>query len=415
MSRAFLHVILGLCLGWLLGIGPAQAADWTQWRGPNRDGHADGFLVPGVWPAKLKQLWKVEVGEGHASPIVVGDRVFAFSREGDKEVVRVMNLSDGKEQWSQSYTAPYSPSPYAASHGKGPKSTPVVAEGRLITVGISSIVSCWDTASGRLLWQQDFSKKFKEPSSLFYGMAVSPLVVGKRVVAHVGVSGDGALVALDLDAGKVHWKWDAEGPGYASPILATLGGTRQLLTQSQAACIGVSPDDGQLLWSIPFKTEYDQDIITPVKAGNTVIFAGLAKPTAAYSVGKIDGKPTPEQVWSNKDLSLYMSSPVLVDGYLYGLANRSKGQFFCLDALTGKTMWTSEGRMGENAALLAAGKVLLALTTDSQLTVFKADPVRFTQVASYKVADTATWAHHAAVGNEILIKDKRSLAVWTTD
>jgi outer membrane protein assembly factor BamB len=408
-------LILACFLSGTLPAADVSQPSFPQWRGTQRDGSISGFTSPATWPKELKQPWKVEVGEGHASPLVTGDRVLLISREGDEEVVRALSLADGKTQWSHRYAAPYKPSLYAGAHGKGPKATPVIAGNRLVTIGISSIVSCWEVESGKLLWQQDFSKKFKPATSLFYGMAVSPMVDGKQVIAAAGVSTDGAMVALDLETGRVQWKWNGEGPGYASPIIAEFKGTRQLLSQSKEACFAIAPADGSLLWSIPFKTAYDQNIVTPVVFDDKVVFSGVGLGTTAYRVEKSGDGWKPNQVWHNAEISMYMSSPILVDGCLYGLANHSKGQFFCMDALTGKTLWTSDGRMGENAALLVAGKTILALTTNSELIAFKADPKGFEVVARYKVAETPVWAHPAVVDNKILVKDRTSLTLWTIE
>jgi outer membrane protein assembly factor BamB len=394
---------------------PVMAADWPQWRGPARDGHVTGFGAPKTWPEQLKRHWKVEVGEGHSCPVVAGDRVFVFARQGENEVVRALALGDGKQQWVQSYPAAFEMSPYARPHGKGPKSTPAVAGGRLVTLGIGDILSCWDTASGKMFWQHDFSKKYTATSSIFYGMAASPLLNENTLIAYIGAYGDGALSAFDPTTGQIRWQWSGDGPAYASPIVAMLAGVRQVVTQSQSACVGVAANDGALLWKLPYKTEYDQNIITPVVAGELVIFSGLDKGTTAYRLVNSAGKWSPEQVWHNSDISMYMTSPVVVGKQLFGLSPQKKGQFFCLDTATGKLLWTSDGRMGENAAILCVGDVLLALTTDSQLIVFRASEARFEPLARYTVADTPTWAYPAIVGNTVLIKDRSSLALWTVD
>jgi outer membrane protein assembly factor BamB len=391
----------------------AARADWPQWRGPNRDGQVVQLAPPSAWPKTLQRQWKVEVGEGHASPVVSGQRVFVLSREGEDEVVRAIALADGKELWSQRYPAPFQMSPYARSHGKGPKSTPVVAGGCLYTHGIDSIVSAWDAETGKRLWQQDFSKRFTKTSSLFYGSATSPIIDGDRLITFVGRLDDGALVALARDSGKSQWEWTGDGPGYASTIVATLGGVKQLVTQSQNACIAISAAAGSLLWKLPFKTEYDQNIVTPVAAGDLIIFAGLEHPTAAYRLTKDGDAWKPQQVWENADRSMYMSSPVVIGDRLVGFSQKQKGQFFCLDLVGGKGLWTSEGRLGDNAAILAWGPMALALTTNSELMVFKPATGRFEPVARYRVADKPTWAHPAPVAGGILIKDALSLALWT--
>lgn len=413
-AKAFQRLVLGWMLASLMGgLAGARAADWPGWRGPTRDGHIPDFSAPKPWPKDLKRLWQIPVGEGHASPVVQGDQVFLLSREGEEEVVRAVRLEDGQQVWRQSYPAPFEPSPWALSHGKGPKATPVLAQGKLFTVGIDSIVSCWDARNGTLLWRRQFSDRFKKISPYFYGMAVSPLVQGDRLLAFVGRYGEGAFTAFDTATGKTVWEWTGDGPGYASPVVTAIGGVQQVITQSQNACVGLSLAQGKLLWSIPFKTEYDQNIVTPVVAGPLVIFAGLSKPTLAYRLVESAGRWEPEKVWENAEASLYMSSPVAVAGRLVGFSNRNKGQFFCVDLASGRTLWTSHGRMGDNAALLAAGDLVLALTTQRRLVVFRATAESFAPLAEYQVADQPTWAHPAVVGSRLLIKDKSSLGCWT--
>ena len=346
MSRSAATVFAA---SWILAVSvshSAKAADWNQWRGPDRDGLATGFQVPAVWPKELTLRWKVEVGSGHSSPVVAGGQVFVFSRQGDRETVRRLRLSDGREAWSQGYPAPFEMSPYAKAHGQGPKSTPVVFDGRLYTLGIGGILSCWDADSGKQLWQHDFAKKYPKGSSLWYGAATSPMIDAGLLVTYVGGRDEGALVALDRRTGEPRWQWDGDGAAYASPILATVGGMRQVVTQSQTACIGVATDDGKLVWKMPFTTEYDQNIVTPVARGDLVVFGGTGKPTAAYRITKAGGQWSLQPVWENDQLPLYMSSPVLVGDRLVGLTQRSKGQFFAVDFASGKTLWVSDGRHG---------------------------------------------------------------------
>src|SRR5437016_4818451 len=122
------------------------AQDWPQWRGPNRDGVAASFTAPKVWPDKLKTVWKLQVGLGHSSPVFVGRRVYLLSRQEENEVASCFDLDTGKQLWRDSYPTPYMMNPAAVSHGKGPKSTPVVYNNKLYTLGISGILSCYDAA-----------------------------------------------------------------------------------------------------------------------------------------------------------------------------------------------------------------------------------------------------------------------------
>jgi outer membrane protein assembly factor BamB len=390
------------------------AQDWPQWRGPNRDGVVSSFTAPRVWPDKLKPIWKVQVGIGHSSPVVVGRRVYLHSRQDENEVASCFDLDTGKQLWRDSYPTPYMMNPAAFTHGKGPKSTPVVYNNKLYTLGISGILSCYDTEGGKLKWRREFSKYFKATSPL-YGAATSPLVYKGLVIVHVGGHDSGALLALDAETGERRWNLSGEGPGYASPVVAEFSGTEQIVTLSQKFILGVATDYGQLLWQIPFETEYVQNIVTPVVYKQTLILSGLDKGTMAIRLIKRGQKWETEQVWQNPDVSMYMNSPVVSGDYLYGLSHKRKGQFFCLDARTGKTLWSSNGREGDNAAIVAAGQFLFLLTDGAELIVARSDPKQFEVLKKYSVADSPTWAHPVLVGNRVLIKDASSLALMSLE
>src|ERR1044071_503604 len=160
-------------------------ADWPQWRGPQRDGTSADLVAPQKWPDQLSERWRITVGEGHSSPLVVGDRVYLFTRQQEEEVARCVRAADGKELWRATYLAPYTMNSAATSHGKGPKSTPVVAAGKLFTLGIGGILSCFAAESGRLVWRKNFSKEFTNTSPL-YGTATSPIIVDNMCIVHVG-------------------------------------------------------------------------------------------------------------------------------------------------------------------------------------------------------------------------------------
>jgi outer membrane protein assembly factor BamB len=407
------------------------AQDWTQWRGPQRTGATAAFKAPATWPERPKQVWKVKAGEGHASPIVAEGRVYLFARVADREGATAFDLATGKQLWQQLYDAPYRMNSAATGHGKGPKATPIYDRGRVYTFGISGILSAFQAADGKVVWRRDFAKEFPTTSPDF-GVSMSPIVVGNLLVIHAGGSGNGAILGIDAATGQTKWSWKGDGPAYASPVVAELGGTRQIITQSQRNVVALAAADGRLLWQVPFTTEYEQNIITPVVVGDLVIYAGIGKPTTAIRVTKAEADPasavrTPAgsrrslgeggwqtaKAWENADIPMYMSSPVEANGYLYGLTNRNRGQFFSVHARTGKTVWTTKGREADNAALVAAGDLILATTTEGELVVIRANPKQFDLVKRYTVAESPIWAHPAVVPNGLVVKDAETLALWT--
>jgi outer membrane protein assembly factor BamB len=388
------------------------AQDWNQWRGANRDGTVFGFTASKSLPEQLKLKWKADVGIGHASPVVSGKHVFLFSRRGEQEIIAAFDLETGKELWKDSYQVAYTMNPAAVTHGKGPKSTPVVAGGKLYTLGITGILSCYEAESGKLKWRKEFANRFKTTSP-YFGTATSPIVDRGLLITSVGGHDSGAMIAFDAESGAEKWSWKGDGPGYASPIVVELGGARQVVTQSQQNIIGINEANGELLWQIPFTTEYVQNIVTPIAYKDTLIFSGLDKGTFAVKLTKADGKFKPQTVWENKQVSMYMNSPVLKGDYLYGMSHKRKGQFFCIDAKTGATLWTSEGREGDNAAILTAGSLLFFLADDAELTITNASEKKYEIVKKYTVAQSPTWAHPVLVGNRLLIKDQTTLTLWS--
>jgi outer membrane protein assembly factor BamB len=392
----------------------SDAQEWPQWRGPNRDGVADPRLSPSQWPAKLVRKWQAQVGAGHSSPIVAGTRVYTHTRQGEEEVVSSFDLNSGRTVWGDRYSAPYTINPAATAHGKGPKSTPALAGGKLYTLGIAGILSCYEAATGRILWRKDTGAQFKSSSPL-YGVAMSPLVDAGAIIVHVGGHNGGALVSLDSETGRQRWAWTDDGPAYASPIVMEIDGVRQIVTQSQRNIIGVAVADGTLLWKIPFSTPYDQNAVTPVRYGNLLIVSGLDQGVVAIKLSRSSPRWNTEKVWENHDASFYMSTPVVHGDSLIGLSNRKRGQLVVLDARNGKTVWAGDGRAAENAALVLLGDTLLLLTDTAELNVFRAGATTIEPLRRYTVARTATWAHPVVTGRSILVKDADSLILWALE
>jgi outer membrane protein assembly factor BamB len=409
VTRAAVPFVLAL-LSCMFAASPS-AQDWNQWRGPSRTGGTAAFKRPSTWPERPKQVWKAQVGTGHASPVVAEGRLYVHSRLGEKETVTAFELASGRQVWQQAYDAPYQMNPAATSHGKGPKSTPVYDRGRLFTFGIGGVLTAWSAKDGRTIWRKDFRADFKSTSPDF-GVAMSPAVAGDLLLVHAGGIESGALLALDVATGAVRWSWAGDGPAYASPIVADLAGVRQVITQSKQSIVGVGLADGKRLWQIPFTTDYDQNSVTPVVAGDLLIYSGLNKPTTAVRIRSTAGRMSVEDVWKNADVPMYMSSPVVSGDYLYGLTHRNRGQFFCVDVKTGKTMWTTRGREGENAALTLAGDLLVATTTEGELVIAPASPKGFEPIKRYTIAESPVWAHPAIAPNGVAIKDAETVAYW---
>jgi outer membrane protein assembly factor BamB len=379
----------------------ASAQDYPQWRGENRDGSASAFSEPKTWPEKLTQQWKVDVGAGYATPIVIGNTVYSFTRQGEDEVLTALDAATGKILWRANYHAPYQIGAPTKAHGSGPKSTPLYHDGKLYTLGISGIVSAFDASNGKLTWQKPAPKE--QP---FFGTASSPIADGNLVIFHPGSYGP--LTAYDANSGDIKWTSTEDGM-YASPIIVDLGGIRQAVTMGQQNVMGISLKDGAVLWQYPWAGEGGgMQAITPIVYGETIIVSSYHMGVTALKPGK-----HVEVVWHTDDVSLFLSNPVLIGDTLFGLSEKASGQFFALDAKTGKVLWLGKPREATNTAVVKAGELLFLLNDNGELIVAKSSRTAFEPLKRYVVADNATWAQPAISGNRIFIKDVSTLTLWT--
>jgi outer membrane protein assembly factor BamB len=349
------------------------------------------------------------VGEGVASPVVVGGSVYVFTRQkADEETVLRLDLASGKEVWRTAYPAPYKLG--GPAHGyEGPRSTPAVAAGRVFTFGVSGILSCLDAKTGNLLWRKDFVKQYPGTAP-GWGASASPLVDGGLCIIHVGGPDKGGLTAFDVKTGDVRWCYDGDGPAYGSPIVVDLAGERQVVTLTLNYFLGVSAATGKLLWKLPCREIHSENCVTPVLYKDLLIYAGRSEPPRAVRLEKGESGITPKEVWKGDGPTLYMSSPVLEGDLLFGASSRGRGCFFCLDAKNGKTLWESDEKNGVGfTSVLNAGSVLLFLTQHGRLVVVKPGEKRYEPIAEYKVSDRRVMASPVFLADRILIRDDATL------
>lgn len=393
---------LFVLLGWRL-----LAQDWPQWRGPTRDGAID-FVAPKVWPEKLTVKWKVPIGEGYASPLLAGGRILEFTRQGDDEVAISIRPEDGGVLWKQSYPAPYQPVDAAAKHGKGPKSTPLIYDGKLYTFGISGVLSAFDAATGKVQWRKDYSRDFRGTWPMF-GTSMSPVAADGLVVALIGTNDDGAVAAYEAKSGVQKWIWKGDGPAYASPVIVEIGDVKQVVTLTQKYAVGLALSSGELLWRLDFPGRVGMNIPTPLRFGKQLVLAGDPG-TMLLNVNLHDGSWVAEKAWQITELTMRFSSPVRKGNLIFGFSNRTSGIFFCVDADTGKKLWTSDPRQGDNAVVLISGDLLLLLKDDAELIVARASGTAFEPLHKYEVADSSTYANPLVLPDGIVIKDNTTLS-----
>ena len=387
---------------------PILAQDWPQWLGMNRDGKVTGFKAPKTWPAELTQKWSVTVGLGDSTPALKGDRLYVFTRQGGDEVIQCLDARNGKELWKNKYAAQAVTGP-AAQH-PGPRSSPTVADGKVITLGVGGVLSCLDAATGKVIWRNE---AFTDAVPQFF-TAMSPIVVDDMCISHLGGKDKGTLLALDLNTGKEKWRLTCDGPAYGSPVLMSVGGTKQIVVLTVDNMIGVAAGDGKLLWQVPApNARMFFSCSTPIIDGDKVFYTGQGHGTKAIKIEKQGDNFTVKTLWSNDELGTTFNTPVLRDNSLFGVSKLSN--FFCINAQTGQTEWVDKTKLDRFGSVLDAGSVLLGLSPKSELIVFQPSSKKYTELARIKVADTPTYADPVVAGNRFYIKDKETLAMWVIE
>ena len=367
------------------------------------------FSQPSSWLNGLTKQWNVNVGLGYATPLLVGTRLYMYTRQDDDEVMLALDAASGKIIWRTSYSTPFDMNPATARHGAGPKSTPAFSDDRLFTLGISGIVTAFDAKNGRRLWQHP------APSvQPLYHTAMSPVVDGDLVIVHIGGHNNGALTAFDVATGDVRWRWVGDGPAYGSPMVFDIENTRQVVTFTQENLVGISVVTGELLWRRPYTTQSTTTSQTPILYRNTVIETGRGNGITAFRVVQEGNAWTTDDIWHTDEVSLYLTNGVVIDGVLFGLSHLNSGQYFGLDLNTGEVLWRSDPRQAENASIVRAGKIIFSLEDDAELVVVRHNRTRFEPLERYELATSSIWAQPVISGHRLFVKDVSSLTLWTT-
>ena len=409
--RPHSKLILIIALFHFTGILPiANAANWSQWRGANRDGTVAGKL----WPADLKNQhlklkWRVELGASYSGPIMDTDTLYVTESAGNNEVVRALDRKNGKEKWRHQWAGKMSVPFFARSNGSWIRSTPALANNKLFVAGIRDHLLCLDTKTGKRLWEIDFPKELKTPVPTF-GCVCSPMVDGKFVYMQAGAG----FCKIEQDSGKIVWrtlkdKGGMYGSAFSSPVLASLGGKQQILVQSRAELAGVDIESGGVLWRQAVKAFRGMNILTPLPFKEGVYTSSYGGRSHFYAIKRDNKTWKSEEQWENKGQA-YMCSPVLFEGHAY-LHLRNQ-RFACYDLAKGKEAWVSDQRFGKYMSLVRQGDKILALDQNGTLYLIRANPKKLEVVDSQKISKQQTWAHLAVSGEQLAIRELNAISLY---
>ena len=383
-------------------VPPPLAPYWTDFRGPLRDGHYTQTKILTDWPeGRLKLLWQLPIGDGWASFVVADGLAFTIDQRKGQEVIAAYDAARGSERWTYRYDADFQES----MGGPGPRATPTWHDGKLYSLGAEGDLVVLDAKTGKFLWRKNILID-NNAENLPWAMSASPLIVDDLVIVQPGGPQDKSVVAYNKLTGDKVWGSLSEKAAYASPILATLNGQRQIITVTAVRVVGLNPADGKLLWEFPWKTEYDVNSSSPILVGPNqfVIASGYDHGTALVEVAP-DG--TTKAIWQNKKLKTKFSTAVLHEGHLYGLDDAILA---CVDVKTGEQKWKG-GRYGYGQLLLASGH-LVVTTEQGDIALVKAVPTGHEELARFTALDGKTWNVPAIADGRLFVRNTREMATF---
>ena len=380
-------------------------AYWTDFRGPRRDGLYTQTPIRGEWPATgIEPLWIQPVGGGYASFVIADGRAFTIEQRRDEEVIAAYDIDTGAELWTHAWSAHFR----ETMGGPGPRATPTWHDGRLYALGATGRLACLDAATGAVLWERDILDD-AGASNLPWAMSGTPLVVDDLVVVQPGGTRDWSIAAYDRLTGEIVWHGLDDVQSYTSPMLATLGGVRQIVVVTAERAAGLHPSDGTLLWEYPWTVRVVPNIAQPLVVSDTRLFlsAGYGKGAALVELTPDGDRFNAATVWETNRMKNKFSSSVLIGGYIYGL---DESILACMDAATGELMWKG-GRYGYGQ-LLAAGDHLVVLTERGNLVLVRATPEGHQEVAGFPAIEGKTWNVPAMADGRILVRNARQMAAF---
>ena len=397
-------------------------AGWPQWRGPRRDGVTTMPDLLRSWEVEPLRKWRKPGGDGYSSFAIAGGRFYTMLPADDKEAVVCWDLTTGNERWRHDYA------PGATFDYGGPRSTPTLDGDRLYAVSAAGQLMCLNRDNGQVVWEWDLKEKVGAVPPK-WGFAFSPLVEGDLVYTTPGGSRGRCLAAFRKDTGELAWTSQDDPPGYSSPVSATIAGVRQILFFTGKRILGVTADEGKLLWEFPWQTPFEVNAATPLVAtpagsdATAYVFlsSGYEKGSALLRVAGANGKFQAEAVYTTSELCCHFASPVLHKGHIYGLDE--KRDLTCLDLRTGEVKWrfardesqaeqSLRQRGFKKGSLLRVDDVLVVLGEDGKLALVEATPGAYREMAACRPFRDRCWAMPALADGVLLVRDRKQVAAF---
>jgi outer membrane protein assembly factor BamB len=380
----------------------APAADWPQWRGPNRDGHSSETGLLDSWPADGPRLaWKTKgLGEGYSSFAVVGERLYTQGQLGDQEFILALDAATGKQLWKTTTGRSF-----REQRGNGPRGTPTIDGARLYAMAADGTLVCLDTASGKQVWGMNVLERFggRSPN---WGITESPLIDGDRVIVTPGGPG-ASVVALAKATGELVWKSQSDPAGYSSPIAFDIGGARKVVVFTARGAMALDMKNGELQWRYDKVANRVANIATPiVRDGHVFLSSDYGTGCALLKLTPGGGSVSVSEVYFNKDMRNHYATSVLVGDHLYG---SSSNILTAMKMLTGEVAWRDRS-VGKGNCIFAE-RHLYCLGEDGMMGLIEATPAAYKEKSRFEISRGSfpTWTPPAIAGGKLYLREQDNL------
>lgn len=404
--------VVSFMLGFVWLPACAVGGDWPQILGPNRDGVAVGEELHAAWGNRgPKRLWETPVGDGFAGVAVAGERVVAFVREGDAEIVRCYAAATGDVVWESRSPCSWQG---GISTDKGPRCVPLISGTRIITLGVTGKLRCLKLEDGAQIWERDTEADF-EPLEGYFGVGSTPVLAGDRVIVNVGGRANASVVAFSLKDGSTQWSTFTDAASYSSPVLADAGGQQLAIAVTRLHLCGIETSSGRLAFSLPFGARGPT-----VNGASPVVLKDRIFVSSSYNIGSllvgIGGGTAKELQRDEEILATQYATPVrgTAGNILFAIDGRQdagsgSASLKCIDIDTWKIRWEEPGF--DYGSVLRVNNELLILTCGGELIRVEANADRYREQARARVlAATDTGYRLPAISNgRLFIRDDSTL------
>ena len=380
-----------------------SAANWPQWRGPNRDGISKETGLLKQWPAEGPPLvWKATgAGRGYSSFSISNGRMYTMGLRGDREFVVAFDVATGKEVWA----TPHGSAAYRNDRGDGPRGTPTIDGDRIYALGGNGDLSAIEAKSGKVIWSKNVLKDFGG-SNIRWGISESPLVMGNKLLVNAGGPG-ASIVALNKSNGAVIWKSQSDEAGYSSAIPFEVNGATQVVFFTAERAVGLDPNDGKLLWDYARPSNNVANVATPIVRANRVFISSDYGTGGGVVEIKPDNKA--QEIWFTKEMRNHHSSSVLIGDYLYGF---SSAILTAMKFDTGEIAWKDRS-VGKGSLVFADGHLYL-FSENGVVGLAEATPTGYKEKGRFKIQQDSlpTWTHPVVAGGRLYLRDQDTIYAY---